>query len=189
MKLLPNPNVLLELGYATAKIGWDRVVLVMNEAYGRPEQLMFDLKHRRFPIVYKMNTERRRDGDAIRQKLSNDIEEAIRAAIRAEHQAVADAIAHISAHCIICMRYCGKVDYFHPPERLTAGDILGHQQRDAALIRLIDLKMLKCDVAAEGQLYAYHWTYLGKLVSHHMKLRSSTGNGSTDAYTIVTHTN
>ena len=47
-KLLPNPNVLLELGYATAKIGWERVVLVLNTAYGDPDNPMFDLKQQAF---------------------------------------------------------------------------------------------------------------------------------------------
>ena len=30
----PNPNVLFELGYAIARLGWDRIVLVVNEEYG-----------------------------------------------------------------------------------------------------------------------------------------------------------
>ena len=36
-KKLSNPNVLAELGYAAAKLGWDRVILVMNKHYGSPE--------------------------------------------------------------------------------------------------------------------------------------------------------
>jgi hypothetical protein len=51
-KMLPNPNVLLELGYAAHCLGWDRVILVMNSHFGPPEYLPFDLKHRRFPISY-----------------------------------------------------------------------------------------------------------------------------------------
>ena len=35
-KYSPNPNVLLELGYAAARIGWGRIVLVMNSHYGAP---------------------------------------------------------------------------------------------------------------------------------------------------------
>lgn len=48
----PNPNVLLELGYAIAELGWDNVLLVQNAAFGRPEQLPFDLRGRRV-IVYE----------------------------------------------------------------------------------------------------------------------------------------
>lgn len=42
----PNPNVLLELGYAMRAVGASRVVLVMNTRFGGPEELPFDLKQR-----------------------------------------------------------------------------------------------------------------------------------------------
>src|SRR5712692_8624091 len=35
----PNPNVLLELGYALKALGDDRVILVCNRAFGTVEQL------------------------------------------------------------------------------------------------------------------------------------------------------
>ncbi len=50
----PNPNVLIELGYALAKLGPDRVMMVMNVAYGPPSELPFDLKYRRFPIRFEL---------------------------------------------------------------------------------------------------------------------------------------
>lgn len=46
-KKTPNPNVLLELGYAAKAIGWDRIICVFNTDYGSPENLPFDLKTRR----------------------------------------------------------------------------------------------------------------------------------------------
>lgn len=46
-KFLPNPNVCIELGYAIAKLGEERIILVLNEAHGGPERLPFDLKFRR----------------------------------------------------------------------------------------------------------------------------------------------
>jgi hypothetical protein len=43
----PNPNVLVELGYAVRCVGWDHVILVLNTAYGaRVEDLPFDIRHR-----------------------------------------------------------------------------------------------------------------------------------------------
>lgn len=62
----PNPNVLLELGYAMHALGDDRIILVMNTAYGRIEELPFDLKMRRaipFSVISEethKSTERRR---------------------------------------------------------------------------------------------------------------------------------
>jgi Predicted nucleotide-binding protein containing TIR-like domain len=43
----PNPNVIFELGYASAILGWDRIVLIQNSSYGGPERLPFDLRGRR----------------------------------------------------------------------------------------------------------------------------------------------
>ena len=37
----PNPNVFLELGYAAASIGWNRLILVQNTAFGDISTLSF----------------------------------------------------------------------------------------------------------------------------------------------------
>ncbi|CAN5310664.1 hypothetical protein BH20ACI1_BH20ACI1_19030 [soil metagenome] len=43
----PNPNVLIELGYALKALGQTRVLLIMNTSYGEIKKLPFDLDHRR----------------------------------------------------------------------------------------------------------------------------------------------
>lgn len=43
----PNPNVMLELGYAIKALGWDKIVLICCGDYGDIEQLPFDINHRR----------------------------------------------------------------------------------------------------------------------------------------------
>src|SRR5205823_4275235 len=43
----PNPNVLIELGYAVRTLGWNRVICVFNGVTGKVEDLPFDLRHRR----------------------------------------------------------------------------------------------------------------------------------------------
>lgn len=43
----PNPNVLVELGYALRALGLSKIILVMNTAFGRPEKLPFDLRQKR----------------------------------------------------------------------------------------------------------------------------------------------
>lgn len=53
-KKIPNPNVSLELGYAARSIGWDRTVLVMNNAFGGAEDLPFDIRQHRWPINYRI---------------------------------------------------------------------------------------------------------------------------------------
>ena len=49
----PNPNVLLELGYAFKNIGSAGVIMVMNANFGKPELLPFDLKQKRI-ITYNL---------------------------------------------------------------------------------------------------------------------------------------
>lgn len=57
----PNPNVLLELGYAAATIGWNRVILVQNTAYGDISTLPFDLRGRRVVPFHLSSKESRVD--------------------------------------------------------------------------------------------------------------------------------
>ena len=78
-----NPNVLIELGYAAAKIGWERVICVLNDAFGEPRKLPFDLQHRRWPIRYNLS-ENATKGEIVKTKdsLSKEFELAIRSAIQ-----------------------------------------------------------------------------------------------------------
>lgn len=43
----PNPNVLVELGYALKSKGEDKVIMVFNTAFGNVEELPFDLRMKR----------------------------------------------------------------------------------------------------------------------------------------------
>lgn len=52
----PNPNVLIELGYAVKVLGWNRVIMVMNTEYGKPENLPFDLRSRRI-LTYTISSD------------------------------------------------------------------------------------------------------------------------------------
>ncbi len=47
VKYMPNPNVMLELGYASHVVGWDNVICVLNADYGAPEDMPFDIASRR----------------------------------------------------------------------------------------------------------------------------------------------
>ena len=74
----PNPNVLLELGYALKALGEERIILVLNDAYGKPDQLPFDLRARRV-LVYSEALEPKSRGDSRRQ-LASSLKAALRAA-------------------------------------------------------------------------------------------------------------
>lgn len=47
LKMSPNPNVLLELGYAAQVIGWENIICIMNEDYAADGEIPFDIDHRR----------------------------------------------------------------------------------------------------------------------------------------------
>jgi hypothetical protein len=53
---IPNPNVLIEYGWALKSRTHSRVIGVMNTAYGEPDEtnLPFNMKHLRWPIAYHL---------------------------------------------------------------------------------------------------------------------------------------
>lgn len=53
-KALVNSNVAIELGFALRAHGDDVLLKVMNTAFGGPEDLPFDLQHRRWPVRYHL---------------------------------------------------------------------------------------------------------------------------------------
>lgn len=62
----PNPNVLIELGYAIAQVGWERIVLLYNDAIGSfPSDVPFDIVQNRvakytYPSATKDHTSAKR---------------------------------------------------------------------------------------------------------------------------------
>jgi hypothetical protein len=77
-RLVCNPNVMIEYGYALKSIGAERIVAVMNTAFGPKTDLPFDMRHRRHPIAYELSPdadgERRR---AARSQLAARLQDAI----------------------------------------------------------------------------------------------------------------
>lgn len=68
---MPNPNVLFELGYASAILGWDRIIMVQNTAFGGPDMLPFDLRGRRI-LQYEVNSSIENKGSE-KQKLKDKL--------------------------------------------------------------------------------------------------------------------
>ena len=56
-KFLPNPNVMIELGYAMASIEFDRIIAILNTAYGdKAKTLSFDIRHLRI-LTYALTAD------------------------------------------------------------------------------------------------------------------------------------
>jgi len=88
-KACPNPNVLLELGYAVSVLGWDRIIMVMNTAFGPITDLPFDLRGRRV-MPYVVDAEAGAPKAEQRRNLEAKLTEAI-AAILGTRQARTEA--------------------------------------------------------------------------------------------------
>lgn len=75
----PNPNVMIEVGYALRSLKFERVILVFNAAFGKIDKLPFDLRMRRL-VVYTAAQEES-DRAAPRKELAQRLELALRAAL------------------------------------------------------------------------------------------------------------
>jgi hypothetical protein len=83
-RLTPNPNVLIELGYAAAALSWSRIIPVANQAHGSIEELPFDLRSRRtltYDVPEDATDERRHpERDTLSSVLASRITEVLRQA-------------------------------------------------------------------------------------------------------------
>ena len=82
--LIPNPNVLIEYGWAMRCLTHSRVISVMNEVYGKAsrESLPFDLSHTRWPIRYCLDEEASNDErDKVRKELISNLKTAIKSSL------------------------------------------------------------------------------------------------------------
>jgi hypothetical protein len=119
-KLITNPNVMLEYGYALRAKSSSVMIPVMNTAYGPAEKLPFDMGHLRFPLTYNLpETSKNADRRAVRLRLTKEFEAIIRLMIEAEPTTGA---AFQEARTTASPAF-----YFRPGEPLTAFGHPGEQ--------------------------------------------------------------
>ncbi len=88
----PNPNVLIELGYAMKSLGtMDRMILVMNTAYGDVSLRPFDLRQSR-PVMYELAEGTDGKADA-RKALAAQFEKTLRHVLAAPSRRAAPEIS------------------------------------------------------------------------------------------------
>ncbi len=77
----PNPNVLIEHGWALKALGFTQVLAVMNTLYGEPtpDSMPFDLASLRFPITYKLPED---SSDSTRQSERDQLAKKLETALR-----------------------------------------------------------------------------------------------------------
>lgn len=154
-KLLPNPNVLLELGYAVKTIGWERTILVLNSAYGKADKLPFDMLQHRWPIEYKITAH-----TEVREKRWEGLTAALIESI--------SSCQTYSLNRAIKMMEALDTDLFHmvalnegneiieiPMPAKTMGELLNSTSQMASFRRLIDLGAIK---VIDKPYVCYGWT-------------------------------
>lgn len=88
-KKAPNANVLFELGYAWKALGAARVVLIMNEHFGGPLELPFDLRTKR--VITFQNDPDISERAAARRELASKVKAQIRGILDVTSNAPPDA--------------------------------------------------------------------------------------------------
>jgi hypothetical protein len=83
----PNPNVLIEYGWALKSLTYLRIVPVMNIAFGKPtaESMPFDMGHLRHPITYDCPLDLDEAGrKRVREQLTKDFEDHLRLVLESD---------------------------------------------------------------------------------------------------------
>jgi hypothetical protein len=166
-KRTPNPNVLLELGYAAATLGWGRVIGVMNEHFGSAFEQPFDLRNRRFPIRYSLDPAKPSGRGAALCRLANDLAGALQAVVTSDHRAAETVAARLDTSCrAFIAQYAAATRIPEPAGNsfsLGSSSGLDTPRLLAAIGRLLDLGVIRA-VYDSSAGYAYEWTYLGRAV-------------------------
>jgi hypothetical protein len=164
-KKIPNGNVSVEMGYAAAFMGWERIICVLNEHHGKAEDQPVDTRNRRFPVNYVLPPSRDNE-DEVFEGLVNDLRRAICAVYDYDLESAKDAIRLLDVNCMNLIAATATVEYFSEPDRdqMPFGRLLDTAKFNAAVIRSLDLGLIWTDMDPQQGKYAYHWTYKGKKV-------------------------
>lgn len=167
-KLSPNPNVLIELGYAARSIGWERTILLINEKYGKAKSLPFDIVQHRWPIEYLMS-----EHTTVGEQRFDQLSDALTAAIascqqhsleRAEEMAdsldtaTIDIVAHYDQANFIDMKLPAK----------GMGELLTGLDHILAIRQLISLGALR---VTHLPTVGYAWTHDGRRMIEVLKTK------------------
>jgi Predicted nucleotide-binding protein containing TIR-like domain len=81
-KFTPNPNVLVEYGYALRRLGQGRIIPVFNKHFGKLENLPFDINKRVIRVQFDLSPEAKDPyKKEVKKKLAEDLRRELRLAI------------------------------------------------------------------------------------------------------------
>lgn len=162
-KSLTNPNVMIELGYAAARLGWDRIILVMNDWFGGPELLPFDLRNHRFPVPFSLSPDAGgAERKSARKQLARRLEEYIGAALGFQLAAAEQALAALDHYALeLLLKHDDDTPW---GVNMTFGSHAQATPFDLAVSRLLQLGLAATSIGAQHGLAHYTWTYRGRQV-------------------------
>lgn len=158
-KLVPNPNVLIELGYAARSIGWERTILVLNQAYGKAKYLPFDILQHRWPIEYQMS-ERTVVGERRFEQLSDALAAAITSCeqhMLSRAEEMADSLDTATIDIVGRYENASFIDMRLPAK--TMGQVITGLDHILAIRQLISIGALR---VTHTPTVGYTWTYDGR---------------------------
>lgn len=116
-KPIMNSNVAIEMGFALGKLTSARVLAVLNSAFGDPDGLPFDIKHKRWPITYSLGPDvTKKEIDAEKAKLKLKFVQALKGFIGAKEAPAQPTFKEVQPKI-------GKAFYFKD------GELLGHSKQ------------------------------------------------------------
>ncbi|NQT89528.1 hypothetical protein HQ560_22350 [bacterium] len=174
-KRVPNPNVLLEMGFAAGTLGWGRIICVMNEHFGTRQELPFDVRNRRLPINYSLDPEHMEATEGTRESLTKWLKYAIETVSANELGTARRLLGALDVNCLNLMHAYGREPWFPAPDpqAFCLGGALDTARFNPAVIRLLDLGLVRADINPAQGLYAYRWTYLGTEVLVLLNIRQA----------------
>ncbi len=156
-KKLSNPNVLIELGYAARCLGWERVILLMNEDFGSAKELPFDILQHRWPISFKVT-----DKTEVREKRKTELIDCIATAISDcdlyEHEKVKEMSASLDGLCLSLI--ANNFEHWPRFAMPTGSGSSKVTEMNYAIRYLVEIGAIHIPVY-EGIPW-YEWTYFGR---------------------------
>ncbi len=198
---LPNPNVLVELGYALRAMDEERLVLVFNTAYGKPEDLPFDLKMKRL-LTYS-SAEGDTDRSAAKTELTKDFKAALLAGFAVlkpaaprisiteviEHNPAAK-IVHLRKHLDVVLAELDALDPCRPVDGGTAEDVMEAISKTENIVvefgKLVEVVAVMKDMEAAREIFQW----FGKLLQRYDPPTNEQGRGTNadgDFYKFLGH--
>ena len=88
----------------------------------------------------------------------------IRLGMDATHERANDIVSRLDISSYQLLNMHGQNESFSVPPLKTKGDVMNFQRYHQAAARLLDLGVIEARYDRRQNLYAYHWTYPGKLM-------------------------